>query len=104
MHDLSFFNPYAEIHHTGNLLPHWQQSGAVYFLTFRLNDALPFHMVTRWKEERDVWLGYHPEPWSKEVEREYHERFSRTIEDWLDAGDGSCLLKRRDCAVVVVMH
>jgi hypothetical protein len=35
---LHFFNPHAEIRHTENRLPHWQQTGAVYFVTFRLAD------------------------------------------------------------------
>ena len=38
---LQFFNPYAKIAQTKNRLPHWQQSGAVYFITFRLADAIP---------------------------------------------------------------
>jgi len=32
---------------------------------------------------------------------EYHERFSGAIERWLDAGHGSCILRRPDCAGVV---
>jgi hypothetical protein len=30
MTELRFFNPYAEIRHTENRLPHRQQEGAVY--------------------------------------------------------------------------
>src|SRR6185503_12910638 len=44
---------------------------------------------------------YHPEPWSSEVAREYHERFSQRIDHWLDAGQGSCVLRRHDCAQIV---
>ena len=46
-------------------------------------------------------MRVHPQPWSAEVEREYHERFSGAIERWLDAGHGSCILRRPDCAGVV---
>jgi len=35
------------------------------------------------------------------MEREYHERFSGAIERWLDAGYGSCVLRRHECAAVV---
>lgn len=101
MQDLRFFNPYADIRETGSRLPHWQQVGAVYFVTFRLGDAVPSHLLARWESEREAWLRHHPEPWSKEIEREYHERFSRAIEGWLDAGHGTCLLGRRDCAEIV---
>ncbi len=62
---------------------------------------MPSHLFARWERNRDAWLQYHPPPWTPEIEREYQERFSRAIEAWLDAGHGSCLLRRKDCAVVV---
>ena len=92
MAELHFFNPYADIRFTANRLPHWQQEGAVYFVTFRLADAVPHNLRTRWESEREAWLRVHPEPRSAEIEREYHERFSGAIEHWLDAGYGSCIL------------
>jgi REP element-mobilizing transposase RayT len=101
MNKLRFFNPYAEIRYTNNRLPHWQQEGAVYFVTFCLADAVPEQLREQWQEERAVWLRLHPEPWSEETEREYHRRFSGTIERWLDAGHGSCVLQQRDCGKLV---
>ncbi|MEQ1860839.1 MAG: transposase [Chthoniobacteraceae bacterium] len=91
--ELKFFNPYADIEQTQNRLPHWQQESAVYFVTFRLADALPAHLRQQWKNERDAWLEWHPEPWTAEVEREYHERFSGALECWLDESHGECLLR-----------
>ena len=92
MDNLQFFNPYEDIRFTANRLPHWQQKGAVYFVTFRLADAVPHHLCTQWESEREAWLRAHPQPWSTEVERDYHERFSGAIERWLDAeiGRASC--------------
>jgi putative transposase len=101
MAELRFFNPYAEIRHTENRLPHWQQEGAAYFVTFRLADAVPVRSRNQWQNERDAWLRVHPEPWSADIELEYHRRFSGAIERWLDAGHGACLLRRRDCGQVV---
>jgi len=101
--ELRFFNPYADIRFTANRLPHWQQQGAIYFVTFRLADAVPYHLRTQWEAERAAWLRFHPQPWSAEMEREYHERFSGAIERWLDAGHGSCILRRHDCADIVAM-
>jgi putative transposase len=101
MSELRFFNPYAEIRHTGSRLPHWQQQGAVYFVTFRLADSIPSRLRDQWQNEREEWLKVHPEPWTVETDREYHQRFSGAIERWLDAGHGACLLRRRDCAQVV---
>ena len=101
MTELRFFNPYADIRFTANRLPHWQQEGTVYFVTFRLADAIPHNLRAQWESEREAWLRVHPQRWSAEVEREYHERFSGAIERWLDAGHGSCILRRDDCAEVV---
>jgi len=101
MNELRFFNPYRDIRHTENRLPHWQQTGAVYFVTFRLADAIPSTLRDQWEKEREAWLKVHPEPWSTETELEYHKRFSGAMECWLDAGHGACLLRRRDCANVV---
>ena len=98
MNVLQFFNPYAEIKHTENRLPHWQQEGAVYFVTFRLADAVPENLRNQWEAERAIWLRFHPEPWNPETVQEYHKRFSGAIERWLDAGHGACVLRRRDYA------
>ena len=59
MSELQFFNPYAEIKHTENRLPHWQQEGAVYFVTFRLADALPSQLRDQSEGERATWLRLH---------------------------------------------
>jgi putative transposase len=101
MNEFRFFNPYADIRHTENRLPHWQQEGAVYFVTFRLADSIPSHLLNQWENERGAWLRVHPEPWSAEIEREYYQRFSAAVEQWLDAGHGACLLRRPDCAQMV---
>ena len=101
MMELQFFNPYAEIGHTENRLPHWQQKGATYFVTFRLADSIPSNVLGRWQDEREAWLRLHPEPWSFEIELEYHQRFSGALEHWLDQGHGDCLLRRHDCAEIV---
>ena len=96
--EMRFFDPDARITHTENRLPHWQQPGAAYFVTFRLADAVPKALLDRWQDERTAWLLQHPEPWTPEVEREYHQRFSGQIERWLDAGHGSCALRDPRCA------
>jgi putative transposase len=77
-----------------------QQAGAVYFITFRLADAVPSRLRGQWEGEREAWLRVHPEP-NSQIEREYHKRFSGAIERWLDAGHGACLLRRPECAEIV---
>ena len=34
-------------------LPHWRQDGATYFVTFRLDDALPQHLVAQFGRVED---------------------------------------------------
>ena len=62
------------------------------FVTFRLWDAMPQEKLDEWKSDLMLWNRHHPEPWSEEVRREYHNRFTWRLEEWLDAGSGSCLL------------
>jgi len=97
----SFFNPDAEIDITRNRLPHWQQGEAWVFVTWRLGDSLPKAKLDQWKAEREAWLHHHPEPWDEKIEDEYHERFSRRIDEWLDQGAGSCVLRDADNAKIV---
>jgi putative transposase len=99
--ELRFFNPYEDIRFTENLLPHWQQNGATYFITFRLADSIPADLRAQLEEERSIWLRFHPEPWDSKTEQEYHTRFTAAIERWLDAGYGSCILRQPECTRIV---
>jgi len=98
---MKFFNPYEEIRVTEHYLPHWQQPGAAYFLTFRLADSLPRELLKEWERERSDWWIEHPPPLAAEDEMEYHRRFSHRIDQWLDAGYGSCLLRETSFREVV---
>ena len=97
----AFFDEFAEIDITRRNLPHWEQAGATYFVTFRLGDSLPTSKLSELEEERKRWLSFHPLPWSSGDTREYYERFSEQIEIWLDAGEGSCFLVRPEAAEIV---
>lgn len=88
-----FFNPYGEIEQSKNRLPHWQQNGVTYFVTFRLADSLPKKLLDQWWSERAKWLKLHPPPWSEHDERKYHQEFTSRIESWLDEMHGSCHLR-----------
>lgn len=93
---MKFFNPLADIRVTRNNLTHWQQTGATYFITFRMADALPAQMLRDLEAERLLWQQIHPPPLSPEDEAEYHHRFSTRLDQWLDRGFGSCLLRHTD--------
>lgn len=81
---------------TRRRLPHWKMNGSVYWITFRLADAIPQDKLRVWKQERDVWLRLRPEPRSEADWQEYDQRFGKRIEAWLDAGIGSRALARPD--------
>ncbi len=87
-----FLNESQEILKHGERLPHWQQGDVIQFVTFRLGDSLPASKLRQWREHRETWLAHHPKPWSPEIEKQYHLRFTRQLENWLDEGAGSCLL------------
>ena len=101
LEEMQFFDPRREIEFSANRLPHWQQLGGVYFVSFRLGDAVPRPLMDQWLGERALWLGLHPPPWSDEMEREYHARFTAEIERWLDAGHGACVLRQAAGATIV---
>ncbi len=74
-------------------LPHWQQEDSYYFLTWRLADSLPAARLHELREKKFTWQQANPEPLDTEREKEFHGLFSGKIEEWLDAGEGSCMLK-----------
>ncbi len=84
----------------GNL-PHWRQEGKLYFVTFRQADFLPQAKLDLWHREREDWLKRNPRPWRDSQWQEYHRLFSARINHWLDAGYGSCVLRRPDCRKIV---
>ena len=82
-------------------LPHWQQTAATYFVTFRLGDAVPGSLRAEWTEELANWLRHHPKPWDSRTAYQYQERFIESRENWLDQGHGSCLLRGSQAAEIV---
>lgn len=90
---MKFFNPYADIRMTQNHLPHWEQPGVPYFVTFRLADSIPTELLRELDHERRVWQELHPQPLSADEEADYHRRFSTRIDEWMDEGYGSCALR-----------
>ena len=97
-----YLNPEQAIEkHQASHLPHWQQEAKLYFVTWRLADSLPAEKLKEWAREREDWCAQFPEPWSETAELEYHEKFSKSIDHWLDAGSGECVLKDPRIAKIV---
>jgi REP element-mobilizing transposase RayT len=97
-----FFDAEAEIAKAkGACLPHWHQDGVIYFVTFRLADSLPQEKLKALSEEKEIWLEHHPEPRTPEQKAEYYDRFPQRLQQWLDLGYGSVLLKERKARELV---
>src|SRR6184192_2257569 len=64
-------DPRAPVIQIRRCLPHWEQQGATYFITFRLADAVPQKLLRQWKEEWETWRKFHPEPWDASTKYEY---------------------------------
>jgi type I restriction enzyme R subunit len=85
----------------GNL-PHWRQDDVTYFVTFRLGDSIPWQAMKEWAAERAAWIrchGFDPKEFRSEClsadeQRDYNRRFGKRFHELLDAGYGSCLLRK----------
>jgi REP element-mobilizing transposase RayT len=97
----TYFKPYEPVEVSERNLPHWRQPHVCYFVTFRLADALPAEKLAALRAEREGWLKKHLEPHTDAEQKEYHRLFSQRIQDWLDAGSGSCLLRDDRVAEIV---
>jgi len=95
-------DPEAGVAKSRRNLPHWEQAGCTYFLTWRLADSLPATKLAEWTESRNRWLALNPRPWSSATSAEYNREFVVRIEGWLDAGHGSCVLCRPDVRRILV--
>ncbi len=107
-----FFNPAQKVTITRGHLPHCDQQGAVYFITWRTADSIPKGVWVKWRADRDAWLARHEidpttQDWRRQVEelpdedRQSFRRFSKALEDELDEGHGLCVLRSADLAEIV---
>ena len=51
-----FFDPTDDVLIHERVRPHWSQSGAVVFVTFRTKDSIPKSVLQRWNDEKNDWL------------------------------------------------
>jgi hypothetical protein len=79
--------------------PHWRQDGKLYFVTWRQADSIPREQREEIERERAAWQERHsgvplellPEGSRRAYLRLYHKR----VQQFLDAGYGSCVLKQK---------
>lgn len=75
--------------HSRGYLPHFEKTQTIQSITYRLADSLPSKVVERLREE----LKHHEDAAAK---------FRRCVEEWLDAGHGSCVLREPRIANLVM--
>ncbi|MDR1009812.1 MAG: transposase [Opitutaceae bacterium] len=83
------------------MLPHLKRLGGTYFVTYRLADSLPRDALARLEKEISQMKFPDGTPQDTQALQIQRERFRR-IEAWLDAGAGSCCLRRPEIAKLVV--
>ncbi|WP_395730610.1 REP-associated tyrosine transposase [Prosthecobacter sp.] len=96
-----FLNRHIDVEKTTHHLPHWEQPGRCYFVTFRMADSIPAKLRNEWMAEREQWLEAHPKPHSPEETGEYQQKFTARIERWLDSAQGSCVLRQSECREII---
>jgi len=98
------FNPFEKSRPasiTRRRLPHWRQEGATYFVTFRLADSIPHDVLRNLLQEKQDWIRKHGGQLSAERQRELAEFYRAKVEEQLDRGFGSCVLKEAGAAECV---
>ncbi|HVC95411.1 MAG TPA: transposase [Pirellulales bacterium] len=108
-----FFDREADVAISEGRLPHWEQSGKTYFITFRTADSMPADVFERWHQKRRDGLlrhgiDLHDENWSDRLaelewrfQRQFHETISREFHQHLDSGYGKCVLRQRELGEIV---
>ncbi|MGB3527341.1 MAG: transposase [Flavobacteriales bacterium] len=101
-----FFDESSEVRITRRNLPHWNQEGKLYFVTWRLGDSLPQVVLAQLRADRAAWLRrYGNKPLSEmeySIQREWYRLFDHRVQVWLDAGSGSCVLRRPEARKIMV--
>ncbi len=92
-HGIPYFDPQQPIGFWKKNLPHWEQTGKVEFITFRLDDSMPQIIVRQYRELKDQFIRMHPYPWSSDTYRKYGDLITNPMQRYIDAGYGSCILK-----------
>lgn len=93
--------------HSRGYLPHFEQKGSTYFVTFRLADSLPKEVLLKYREELANRMRTIPknsggekdadETSALRIKTEYEEK----IQKYLDNGVGKCSMNNSEVAEVV---
>ena len=106
------FDPSKPTDKSCRKLPHWQQDGSTYFITFRLHDSIPRGKFDEWNEERLRWLRSRDidpdipldeiiQLLSPDQKKAYYATFWTSYHNMLDNCYGSCVLREPQNARIV---
>jgi DNA polymerase-3 subunit alpha len=95
------FDRSRPVSHTSRYLPHWQQEGVTYFVTFRLTDSLPREVYERWARDREEALRQLAAEDQAGRRDEVMEAAREQLEERLDEGLGECWLRNPSVSAVV---
>ena len=97
-----YFDPQQPFTSWRKNLPHREQMGTAEFITFRLGDSMPQVLVRQYRQLKEDFHRRHPYPWDTKTFRMYRDTISRPMEEYIDAGYGSCVLKDPDVRKILV--
>ncbi len=108
-----FFDPKQEYSVTQGVLPHWEQPGATYFITYRTHDSIPQAAFELWQRQRaDALRRLEIDPddpnWTSAfghlnwgVRRQFARQFATILEASLDELHGAFALRYPNVSNVV---
>ncbi len=99
---MPFLNLDAQIiKYMGSHLPHWHQSNALQYVTFRLCDSLPQTVIAQIEEFKNNFTANHPKPWDADTAKEFYNIIGPYRERMLHNGMGSCLLRNPEARKIL---
>ena len=81
----------GEFYHKGHYLPHFHKGRKIHFITYRLADSLPQHILEQFRIEIQIF----PEAKKKMF-------FDKKVGEWLDRDIGDCFLRKKEIAQLIV--
>jgi len=114
----NLFDPTAELLIQDRMRPHWDQAGAIVYITARTDDSIPRKVLQLWDREKNEWLkklatrlgippprGRYWKDILKDLDdqhrRDFLEHFNRLLDMELDTCHGACWLKKPEFAQIV---
>ncbi len=85
-------------------LPHLEMEDGTYFVTFRLADSLPEHVLQDMLHKKEQALAKAEKSThglTRKERKQISAEFTQGIENYLDNGSGSCILRRTEAATIV---